>query len=670
MKRLLCLCLVLLPTCGPSADDGTVGADAAVTGDPARAADDVAPPAAPDDALPPTAQPEILRAMREDRDAPRHPGDGQGRVWLDDGPASIPAATAGRWTVAYEAAPTGVAEGGSIYLTVPPFWNWSEPWVATADTPVAERDGRPGLTEVSCDAAGVRLELARLDTHLVAARVGGRALSAGEVVRFVYGAGEAMARSDRYAEHDEAFLVAVDADGDGVRELVPGGARVDVTAREAAQLAVHLPSCLEPGARGRLVVAVLDGAGNAFRPWVGSLSVEAPEWLGLPDVLELGPDDEGLFAREFEAAGEGVVRVLVESADGLAGMSNPLVVQAGLEPIWWGDLQVHSGVSDGSGTPDDIHRYARDVAALDLVALTDHDHWGQRFLDKHDALWQANLDTVRRYDEPGRFLALPGYEWTNWVEGHRHVVGFGADDGLPLLSSIDEASDTPDELWARLRDLPVLTFAHHSAGGPVATDWAGHPPDAVLEPLTEVVSVHGSSEAWDSPQRIHRPLRGNFVRDVLLTGARLGFVGGGDSHDGHPGLAHLASPTGGVMAVLGGELTRAGVLQTLRARRTYATTGARMIVRASLGGARQGGSVRAADGPASLVVLVHGTHLLDGLEVIRGEQVVHVEDWRDEPRLDAAAQLELRDLRAGEFVYLRVHQADGHVAWTSPFFVD
>ena len=127
-----------------------------------------------------------------------------------------------------------------------------------------------------------------------------------------------------------------------------------------------------------------------------------------------------------------------------------------------------------------------------------------------------------------------------------------------------------------------MTFAHHSAGGPIATNWA-YPPDPVLEPLTEVVSVHGSSEAADSPDLIYSPVPGNFVRDVLDRGFELGFVGSGDSHDGHPGLSQIASGTGGLAAILSEDLTREGVLEALRARRTYATNGPRILLHASLG---------------------------------------------------------------------------------------
>ncbi|MGH9337934.1 MAG: DUF3604 domain-containing protein, partial [Vicinamibacteria bacterium] len=92
--------------------------------------------------------------------------------------------------------------------------------------------------------------------------------------------------------------------------------------------------------------------------------------------------------------------------------------------ILWGDLHGHSQLSDGTGTPEDFFLYARDVAALDVVALTDHDHWGMVFLDANPGLWKTIEETARRFDEPGRFVALLGYEWTSWIHGHRHVLYF------------------------------------------------------------------------------------------------------------------------------------------------------------------------------------------------------------------------------------------------------
>ena len=114
--------------------------------------------------------------------------------------------------------------------------------------------------------------------------------------------------------------------------------------------------------------------------------------------------------------------------------------------------------------------------------------------------------------------------------------------------------------------------------------------------MTEIVSVHGSSEAPDAPAVIHEPVAGHFVRDALARGYRLGFVGSGDSHDGHPGAFTTDPAEGGLAAILSEELTREGVLRALRARRVYATNGARIVLRVALGGAPMGGVVPARPG--------------------------------------------------------------------------
>ena len=120
-------------------------------------------------------------------------------------------------------------------------------------------------------------------------------------------------------------------------------------------------------------------------------------------------------------------------------------------------------------------------------------------------IWAEIRRQTERFHEPGRFVTLLGYEWTSWLHGHRHVLYF--EDRGEVLSSIDPAYETPAQLWQALRGRPALTFAHHSAGGPIATDWS-YPPDPELEPVTEVVSVHGSSEAADTPGRSTTRCRG------------------------------------------------------------------------------------------------------------------------------------------------------------------
>jgi hypothetical protein len=254
--------------------------------------------------------------------------------------------------------------------------------------------------------------------------------------------------------------------------------------------------------------------------------------------------------------------------------------------------------------------------------------------------------------------------------GHRHVLYF-SDEG-EVLSSVDPQFESPDLLWAALQGKSALTFAHHSAGGPVSTDWS-FAPDPILEPVTEIVSVHGSSEAMDSPDRIYNPLPGNFVRDVIDHGYRLGFIGSGDSHDGHPGLTHIAAPddTGGLAAIFCEALTRPAVLSALRKRATYATNGPRIWLRMQIADVFMGGVLQSdmiQTGSQELNYDVVGTGPVRSIELVRTGAVVG--KIEGEGRQSLTGRVELPRLKPGEYLYLRVVQEDGGAAWSSPVFAE
>jgi hypothetical protein len=606
----------------------------------------------------PNAQPEIVQALREDLARTRHPSDGGGQAWLDGAPGHVGAGDSGMWTLVYEAGPEGIAVGGMVFLQVSPFWGWSTPQVQAQDA--------PGYTAVSTEANGVVLEPETLGQQLLGIHVGGRPLEPGEQVRIAYGAGLQGARADRYAERESRFWVSVDGDGDGVRRLLPDSPAVEVGPGPPARMVLTVPSVARPGEVVPLTLAVLDAAGNAWPVVEGEVALEAAGGASLSATVSLSPEDRGRVVVEVTAASEGTVSLEAHGPGTLGGLANPLVVSSSLPRIYWGDLHGHSGLSDGTGTPVDYYRYARDIAALDVAALTDHDHWGMETLSQNPDLWEGIREQTRAFHEPGRFVTLLGYEWTSWLHGHRHVLYF-SDEGR-VLSSVDPAFESPLQLWDALRGEPVLTVTHHTAGGPIAANWE-IPPDPELEPVTEVSSVHGSSEAPDSPRVIYQPVEGNFAREALDRGYRLGFVGSGDGHDGHPGLSHLASPNGGLVAILAEELTRAGILEALRARRAYATNGPRIVLHVTLDGAPMGSSVEGGEGPPRVLeVTVVAPDVLDRIDLVRSGSIVQTVPGTGSRELRVTETV--ADLESGEYLYVRVVQADGGAAWSSPFFVD
>jgi hypothetical protein len=619
-----------------------------------------------------------------------NPADGGGQAWLESVTAidpggepqtwrrgenprarpMVPAGSLQRIELSFEVGPHGIDEGGRIFVMPEPFWSWGEAQVSDPNGfGFVTATARNGDFELIPDSLGPAFEVA------------GRALETGERIDIVVGAGPRGIRVDEYAERGSEILIAVDADGDGSRRWLAASVQLDITARAGVRIVAYGPAEVAPGNPIEVSVAIVDANGNRAR-WPGGPSDESGLMKGIfaievidgPTRTDLGlsetvtshsrPDDSHRI--RFSAPNrEDTIRLSVQGLGTLTGLAttvNPILVRDSPRRLVWGDLHGHSQMSDGTGTPDDYFSYARDIARLDVIALTDHDHWSVRPLDEYPKLAESILQSALKFHEPGRFVTIPGYEWTNWLHGHRHVLYF--DDQAPIFSAIDPATDRPDELWDALRGRPALTFAHHSAGEPVATNWF-YPPDPELEPLTEISSVHGMSEAADAPLPVRGAIPGNFVRDALLAGYRLGFVGSGDSHDGHPGLAHLVSGQSGLAAIFTESLDRPALFDAMKQRRTFATNGIRPFMEVFIDETFMGSTLPEADDDHTLRVRYEATAPIERVDLVRSGRIASLEDGDS---FSLEFERKIPRLQPGEFHYVRIIQEDGGVAWSSPIF--
>ena len=248
---------------------------------------------------------------------------------------------------------------------------------------------------------------------------------------------------------------------------------------------------------------------------------------------------------------------------------------------------------------------------LDFATLTEHDFWTD------DAEWAAMKELTRRSTEAGRLIAFLGYEWTATPDrGGHHNVFFRTPDRdrvpiqvanrLPMLFDGLRRGNQPD-------DLLVIPHAH-SAG-----DWTQSDPD--LERLAEIYSSHGTFEWY-----------GNMF---LRNGFDVGFVGGSDDHRAMPGGPHGKNQSSmlgipGLAAAMAPEKTPDALFDALRARRTYATSGQRILLDARLNGAGPG--QRQADAPRRQIqAKVSGTAPIERIDVIRNNEVVFSRDYATAP---------------------------------------
>ncbi len=328
--------------------------------------------------------------------------------------------------------------------------------------------------------------------------------------------------------------------------------------------------------------------------------------------------------------------------------------------IYWGDIHGKTRYSDGNceWLPSDYYQYARDVAHLDFSAVSDHDAEMDYLLSAAD--WEDIKNAGNKYNQPGKFVTLLGYEYTNRVSGGDRNIYFRGNDG-EVFHWDNPESNNPEKLWKKLKKYDCITIPHHPAHAWLGTRWE-HVPPVNIERLVEIFSAHGNSECSGCRQalRFADYINGS-VQAALAKGYRLGIIASGDIHSVRLGFH-------GKAAVFAKSLSRENIWDALYQRRCYGTTGARIILDFKIDETMMGDSFSAHDKPLQIKTSVYGTDRIRKVELLRNNQVIHsitpdAEDVKME-YIDSSRP------RQGTFYYLRVLQEDEHMAWSSPIWID
>ena len=162
------------------------------------------------------------------------------------------------------------------------------------------------------------------------------------------------------------------------------------------------------------------------------------------------------------------------------------------------------------------------AAMMELIAAQSNKKLPPLIMDPKFAksAWERTTAIAEKYNEPGRFSALIGYEWTSNAGGgdnlHRNVIYRDgkdkADRALPMTTFV---SENPEELWKWMDGWEkqtggkLLAIPHNGnlsngrmfelqtfEGRPISRDWAEQ--RARWEPLFEAIQFKGQSEAHPS----------------------------------------------------------------------------------------------------------------------------------------------------------------------------
>jgi hypothetical protein len=519
-------------------------------------------------------------------------------------------------------------------------------WRTTSDfsKPQFNKPDGPNFTTVDAS-NGAQLEVwfdrlnVRPFANTLLIRVGRGYLRAGDTLTIRLGDrrnGSPGLRLQTNVEKNVQLRTSVDAFATYEFCELPEQPAFDLVAGPATRWKAILPSLALAGEPFRLAIVAEDMWGNPTEDAANTLQLESSRPLrSLPDNVIIKKGDPPCVIGNLEADSAGDLDLRVTSNGRVLAQTNPLrVVTAAPLRRYWADLHGQSGETVGMGTAEEYFRYARDKAFIDMVG-----HQGNDF-QITDSFWKELNELTAQFDRPGKFVCLPGYEWSGntGMGGDRNV--FFRHEGRPIRRSSHilvegETSTgaiyTADKLFEFLSNEDCRVIAH--VGGRYADVKYAH--DGRVERTVEVHSTWGTFE-W-------------ILHDAFEKGFRVGVVCHSDDHKGRPGATTPGASTfgaiGGLSCYFMPELTRDALFEALRKRWHYGTTGTRLFldVRGTFDAdvmgfsedpklgpteelpvreAMMGDIIRPMAVPMKLSVEVIGTAPLDRVDVLHGTRVV------------------------------------------------
>jgi hypothetical protein len=310
-------------------------------------------------------------------------------------------------------------------------------------------------------------------------------------------------------------------------------------------------------------------------------------------------------------------------------------------------------------------------------------------------IWKLISQNVAEFNEDERFNALLGFQFAGVPgdEGIRLFV-YGKDN-KPILRKKDTKYSSLKKIYKASAPKEFIAIPCFTAGKGYHFDFSKHEPD--FERVVEIYNAWGSSECTakegnplpitcKGKKGVQEFVNGT-VQSALERNVRVGFVAGGlDDRGVYSDFLETDQEQypPGLTAIIAKDQSRASLFEALYQRSCYATTGERIIVNFSVAGKPMGSEISTADKPGlsvnrHITGIAAGTKNLRSVEIIRNGKVIETfkpKDYHIEFTFDDLTPLNKVTINNKDkkppfvYYYIRVIQEDGHMAWSSPIWID
>jgi len=359
--------------------------------------------------------------------------------------------------------------------------------------------------------------------------------------------------------------------------------------------------------------------------------------------------------------------------------------------LYWGSFHAETTLFDSAENIESCLRYIRDENALQFFSSSPFESEEETPAD----IWKLIGSHISEFNEDDRFTTYLGMQWagTPSSEGLRQIIYLK--DSKPILRKKDSKSNNLKKIYKSHTPKDFISIPSFTMGSETSFSFENFTPE--YEKVVEIYNAWGSSECLKeegNPRPIQskskkgmKETKEGSIRRALNNNHRFGFVAGGYDDRGVFATLFEADQvqyTPGLTAVLAANHTKDSIMQAINKRSCYATTGARIIVGFYIAKMPMGSILNTLAKPGlafnrHLTGYVVGTAPIKEVIIIRSGEIYHTfypnKDTFDFA-IDDSDSLDKATIKPeGEeppfiYYYMRVMLEDGHLAWTSPIWVD